>query len=285
MVIKTLLTKRNFTPMTNKKNEYIVIHYVGAVSSAYNNAKYFEKTYRGSSAHYFVDDKEIYQIVKEGDASWHCGANSYKHKKCRNNNSIGIEMCCYKNSKGQLDVSEKVIEATAELTRQLMAKYGITEDRVIRHYDVTGKNCPAPMVSSKARWDAFKAKLRGKGIKYEVHIQDKGWQEAKENGEIAGTVGEALRIEALKIFADFPIKYRVHVENKGWMDFVSNEEMAGTTGKGLRVEAIEIESEKELVVTAHIQNLGWQTSIVGKQIKIGTEGRALRLEALKLEYV
>ena len=123
MVIKTLLTKRNYTPMTNKKNEYIVIHYVGAVSSAYNNAKYFEKTYRGSSAHYFVDDKEIYQIVKEGDASWHCGANSYKHKKCRNNNSIGIEMCCYKNSKGQLDVSEKVIEATEELTRQLMAKY------------------------------------------------------------------------------------------------------------------------------------------------------------------
>ena len=124
-----------------------------------------------------------------------------------------------------------------------------------------------------------------KPLKYQVHIQDIGWQESKENGEIAGTVGEALRIEALKIFADFPIKYRVHVENKGWMDFVSNGEMAGTTGQGLRVEAIEIESEKELVATAHIQNVGWQTSIVGKQIKIGTEGRALRLEALTLEYV
>lgn len=285
MVIKTLLTKRNYTPMTNKKNEYIVIHYVGAVSSAYNNAKYFEKTYRGSSAHYFVDDKEIYQIVKEGDASWHCGANSYKHKKCRNNNSIGIEMCCYKNSKGQLDVSEKVIEATAELTRQLMAKYGITEDRVIRHYDVTGKNCPAPMVSSKARWDSFKAKLSGKGIKYEVHIQDKGWQEAKENGEIAGTVGEGLRIEAIKIHTDFDVEYRCHVQDKGWMPWVKNGELSGTTGESKRVEAIEIKSEREIIATAHVQDIGWQTQVVGKEIKIGTEDRALRLEALTLEYV
>ena len=125
----------------------------------------------------------------------------------------------------------------------------------------------------------------GKGIKYEVHIQDKGWQESKENGEIAGTVGESLRVEAIKIYTDFPINYRVHVQDKGWMPWVKNGELAGTTGQSLRIEAIEIKSEKELIATAHVQDIGWLTKVVGKEIKIGTEGRALRLEALTLEYV
>ena len=72
MEIKYLFTKRNFTKMSNKQNEYIVIHFVGAVSSAYNNAKYFEKEYRGASAHFFVDEIETYQVVREKDVAWHC---------------------------------------------------------------------------------------------------------------------------------------------------------------------------------------------------------------------
>lgn len=84
--VKKLYTTVNRTKKRNKKNLYIVIHWVGAVSSAYNNAKYFQNVYRGSSAHYFVDDKNIYQIVKDSDASWHCGAKKYFHKKCRNKN-------------------------------------------------------------------------------------------------------------------------------------------------------------------------------------------------------
>ncbi len=125
----------------------------------------------------------------------------------------------------------------------------------------------------------------GKGIKYEVHIQDIGWQESKENGEIAGTTGESLRIEAIKINADFPIEYRTHVQDLGWLPWVKNREMSGTTGESKRVEAIEIKSEKEIIATAHIQDIGWQEKVVGKEIRIGTEGRALRLEALTLEYV
>lgn len=122
-------------------------------------------------------------------------------------------------------------------------------------------------------------------IKYEVHIQNIGWQEQKENGQLAGTEGQALRIESIKIHSDIPIRYRAHVENKGWLDFVSNGELAGTVGESLRLECIEIECDREIKATAHVQDIGWLTSIVGKQIKIGTEGRALRLEALTLEFV
>lgn len=127
----------------------------------------------------------------------------------------------------------------------------------------------------------------GKNIYYEAHIQDIGWQEQKKNGEIAGTVGEAKRIEAIKIFADIPLKYRVHLENKGWTDYVSNGEIAGTVGESRRLEAIEIvsKSNKLIKAQAHIQNIDWQQELVGQNIIIGTEGQGLRLEALKLELV
>ena len=286
MEIKTLLTKVNYTPMSNKKNLYIVIHYVGAVSSAYNNAKYFETVKRGASAHYFVDEKDIYQVVREKDASWHCGANKYKHAKCRNNNSIGIEMCCFNNN-GKIDVSEKVVQRTAELTKELMAKYNIPAENVLRHYDVTGKNCPAPMVSDSKRWTDFKSRLEEKlDIKYEVHIEKIGWQEEKENGELAGTEGQALRIEAVKIHADIPIQYRVHMADKGWGEYVSNSCMAGTVGESRRIEAIEIISSKNKIkATAHIEGIGNAYYEESTHLIIGTEGRALRLEALRLEFV
>lgn len=75
MEIKKKITPYNRTVMTNKNNKYIVIHYVGAVSSAKANAIYFQQKLVGNkkaSAHYFVDEKDIYQVVEEKDAAWHC---------------------------------------------------------------------------------------------------------------------------------------------------------------------------------------------------------------------
>lgn len=163
MEIKEKLTKVNYWQGDGnggaKQNKYIVIHYVGEVSTALNNAKYFENSYRGASAHYFVDEIETYRVVKDSDSAWHCGTTgAYKHPECRNTNSIGIEMCC-SNNNGTLDVSNKVVERTIELTKELMAKYGISADRVLRHYDVTGKNCPAPFVRDVNRWNDFKARI------------------------------------------------------------------------------------------------------------------------------
>lgn len=72
MKITDYLTTRNYTKGHNRKIQYIVIHFVGAVSTAKNNAIYFRSTYRGASAHYFVDEKDIYRVVKDTDTAWHC---------------------------------------------------------------------------------------------------------------------------------------------------------------------------------------------------------------------
>lgn len=164
MKIDKKITKVNKTVMSNKKNKYIVIHYVGAVSTAKNNATYFYSTNRGASANYFVDDTSIWQVVEDKDAAWHCGTSgTYYHKECRNNNSIGIEMCCIKKN-GKLDISDKTIANTIELVKSLMKKYNIPEKNVIRHYDVTHKKCPAPFVDNVSRWNDFKNRLKDLSI-------------------------------------------------------------------------------------------------------------------------
>ena len=160
MEINKLITKVNFKKVSGKQNKYIVIHYVGATGGAEANCKYFESTYRGSSANYFVGHiGEIWQCVEDKDVAWHCGATTYKHPYCRNDNSIGIEMCCRKRLDGTWYFEEATVQATIELTKELMKKYGIPASNVIRHYDVTGKTCPEPYVRDTAAWNTFKTSL------------------------------------------------------------------------------------------------------------------------------
>lgn len=158
MQINKKLTKINYNKGNGRKIEYLVIHYVGATGGAEANCKYFEKLYRGSSAHYFVGHNgEVWQCVEDKDIAWHCGALKYKHKECRNKNSIGIEMCC-RNSGGWY-FEPATIAATIDLVKELMAKHNIPIENVIRHYDVTGKRCPEPYVRNVDDWNLFKSQL------------------------------------------------------------------------------------------------------------------------------
>ena len=131
----------DFTPMKNKQNLYIPIHYTGnKTDSARNNAKYFKNGKRWASAHYFVDPIEIVQIVRDSDASWGVGkkyGNARLWGKCTNANSINIEMC---STNGKID--DATMKNTADLVRSLMARYNIPIQNVVRHYDVCAKRCP-----------------------------------------------------------------------------------------------------------------------------------------------
>ena len=144
---------------------YLVYHYVGATGGGAANARYFHNTAgTGASAHYFVghasEGAEIWSSVPEGDTAWHCGAKTYRHPKCRNANSIGIEMCCHRRGDGTWYIDEETMAAAAELGREIMARYGIPLDHVLRHYDVTGKLCPRPLIDEGA-WADFKKRLEG----------------------------------------------------------------------------------------------------------------------------
>lgn len=168
MQINKLLTPYNLNRLGDTSRiKYIVIHYVGATGGAEANCRYYASKYIGASAHYYVGfGGEIWQSVEDGDIAWHCGAKAYRHPECRNSNSIGIELCV-RNKGSQAAESrdwyfeEATVTAATMLTRELMEKYGVPADRVIRHYDVTGKICPNPYVYNHTAhtWEAFKAAL------------------------------------------------------------------------------------------------------------------------------
>ena len=154
----------NYSSRNGASIKYIVIHYTaGDGDTAIGNCNYFANSYRGASAHYFVGTDGVYQSVPDGLKAWHCGgASSYKHPYCRNANSIGIEMCSFKDRNGNYFIADTVVDQTVELTRHLMGVYGIPAENVIRHYDVWSKVCPAPFVNRPQQWTDFKKRLTEK---------------------------------------------------------------------------------------------------------------------------
>ena len=196
MEIQTKLCNRaNYGSARTSKIEYIVIHYTANLGdTAKNNADYFAREVVKASAHYFVDEQYVWQSVPDDRIAWHCGGglqgsggHTY-YGKCKNANSIGVEICM-QDKHGK--VRQGSIDRAAQLVRVLMAKYGVPADRVIRHFDVTGKVCPAPMVDDPAPlWQKFKAKLEVKTVSNDntpaAWAKD-AWEKATKAGVVDGT--------------------------------------------------------------------------------------------------
>lgn len=231
MTITNKFSTVHTTSKAARAIEYIVIHYTAGVTSkagsAVNTADYFRTTSTQVSADFTVDDTAVVQY--NGDIrnryTWHCGGNKYATKGgslygiCKNSNSIGIEICCNnsigpKNGKmpDANDASYSFTDADVAnavwLVRQLMAEYDIPAERVIRHYDVTGKPCPGIIgwnadSGSEAKWTAFKQAISGAAVsasasapKYYVQVGAFG---SKSNAE-------KYLAEVKKIYPDAFIK-------------------------------------------------------------------------------
>ena len=145
--------------------KYIVIHYTGNINdTALNNLKYFAENDVSASAHYFCDDRGIFQSVPLEHAAYAVGLGAHRkpytpnppfYKKANNSNSVSIEICGSRNSN---EGSEKTKENAARLCAFMMKSLNIPITNVIRHYDVTGKRCPAWAVDSP-KWDIFRLEV------------------------------------------------------------------------------------------------------------------------------
>ena len=88
-------------------------------------------------------------------------------------------------------------------------------------------------------------------IEYRAHVQNIGWQKWVKNGNVAGTTGRSLAVEAveIKLTGDlakyYDVVYRAHVQSRGWLDWVKSGECAGTTGEALNLEALEVRLVKK----------------------------------------
>ena len=140
---------------------FIVVHYTaGNNDTAENNGEYFKRAYVGASAHYFVDEREVVQSVPDDVVAWHCGDAPFWHDSCRNANSIGVEICTKKSADGTYSFHPDAVAGAQKLVRELMEKYAVPQENVVRHFDVTHKLCPMPFVGEgQALWEEFRGGL------------------------------------------------------------------------------------------------------------------------------
>lgn len=142
-------------------------------------------------------------------------------------------------------------------------------------------------------------------VEYQTHVQSKGWMDWVKDGERSGTEGQGKRLEAIRLqltdemAEKYDIYYRVHSETYGWLDWAKNGAEAGTEGLAKRLESIQIKlvekgepapgsttrpyvtSKPVVSYTTHVQGIGWQDYVTNGNLS-GTQGKALRLEGIKL---
>jgi hypothetical protein len=98
------------------------------------------------------------------------------------------------------------------------------------------------------------------------HVQSIGWQPTVSTGQMAGTTGKSLRLEALTI-SDTPLSGSIvgnaHAQKIGWMGYGTAGSVIGTTGRGLRLEAVQLKLTGNLALShnlayrVHVQSIGW----------------------------
>ncbi len=129
----------------------IVIHYTANPgSTAQQNRNYFnglkDSHETSVSSHFVVGlEGEIIQCVP----TWEIAYASNE----RNHDTVSIE-CCHPDETGKFN--DETYKSVVQLTAFLCEKYGLTQENVIRHYDVTGKICPKYFVEHEDAWQTFK---------------------------------------------------------------------------------------------------------------------------------
>ena len=152
----------------------IVIHYTaGTNDTAENQGNYFANgNTRTAGAHFFVDQNgAVVQSIQMDRIAWSVGGVRYSDYRqtggakfygiYTNANTVSIELC---------DIARKapssaMIDAVAELLKYIR-KYCPNANALIRHFDVTGKPCPASMTNDTA-WSDFLSRVSGSAPKQE----------------------------------------------------------------------------------------------------------------------
>lgn len=157
----------------------IVIHYTGAGSpnsgAAKANCIYFSGANRNASAHYFIDNGNIYEYADpKTHYAWHVGDGKGAYRvdgiTITNANSIGIEVC----QSGDKPFTTNEIARLEWLVQKLMRDFDIPASRVIMHWHASRKVCPYYYASTPVRrsteWKELHAKITGTKFPYLVKI-------------------------------------------------------------------------------------------------------------------
>ena len=151
--------------------KYLAIHYTAGASSAPGTAVRMKAAWESTkraSADFGVDDRDMVQFNPD-PLNYRCWAvgdkkNAYSgggqlYGKATNSNTISIEVCSTlaKGTNSEVpnhegwNFTQAALANAERLAKILMRRFSIPKERVVRHYDISGKLCP--------KWEEFKKKL------------------------------------------------------------------------------------------------------------------------------
>lgn len=138
-------TSRNGYKLKGVKD--IVVHYVGNPgTTAQQNHDFYAGNQSNVSSHFVVGlDGEIIQCIPINE--WSAASN------WRNNDTISIEVC-HPDETGKF--KKKTYSSLVKLVAWLENVCDIDESHIIRHYDITKKECPRYFVQHEDKWKTFK---------------------------------------------------------------------------------------------------------------------------------
>lgn len=201
---KQYISKKNTNSAPNKP-KYIVIHETDNFRAGANGLTHAKAQFNGhlsTSVHFYCGDDGVYQVADYTSSCWSIGktySNTRPIMDATNYNVISIEICV--NADGNYTIAR---DNAIALTKFLMGDLGITEDRVIRHYDAKGKYCPRKMMDDPSLWVDFKNQIGSKAQPVPSPIQPipiseyyrvgRDWQ----NGICIGQIGAFKNLENAK---------------------------------------------------------------------------------------
>ena len=182
-ITDSLIPKNKYNrPGTKSTPKRICVHYTGDCgATAAQLAKYWQNVAAGvfkdkpwswTSAQYIVGlDGEVIRCIPDSEIAY-AAAN-------QNADTIHIEVC-YRQKSGEFE--ESSIAALGELVRSLMNTYAIPAGKVVRHYDLTGKLCPAYYVD-EARWNALHERITSESKSSALYRVQVGAFSSRTNAE------------------------------------------------------------------------------------------------------
>lgn len=184
----------HITKCAKRTPKYLAIHYTAGASSQPGKAEaeYNSFIKRSASADFAVDDRDMVQFNPDPE-QYYCwavggpklaGNGGSLYGKATNSNTVSIEICSNRKIGTNGDkanhsgwyFTEAALDNAVKLAKIIMKKYNIPLERVVRHYDITGKKCPGVIgwnneticdtagtktsqKSTSADWEKFKKRL------------------------------------------------------------------------------------------------------------------------------
>ena len=318
----------NYTSGRSYDVQKITFHHMAGALSIEGCGDVFSPTSRQASSNYGIGgDGRIGMYVDEDDTAW--TSASYWN----DTQAITVEVANTPEGvrEGTWEVSDEAWASMVALGADICRRYGFraeytgdTDGTLTEHMMFAPTGCPGPYIHARMDKlaDDINAVLDGGEVKpmnpeqvpgdpvndaglwYRAHCEDLGWCTPVRDGQTAGTVGYARRLEAFKITPPegWELCVKVHIANVGWKAYPgikkgdssgtgssTNDPIIGTVGESKRIEAVIIEVTKRpaddrrmLWFRVHQENVGWK-AWTPEGFASGTDGMGIRLEAIQMK--